>query len=84
MGDYLLAPCSGSYCKNAFKINHIALVIGIDDNYIYVAEETTGNINALVVTKLDKKNPLAKSGLSLVRHVDYKSEGNVTNMWMSE
>ena len=82
VGDYLLTPCTSSVCKNAFKINHIALVIGIDDSYIYVAEATTGNINALVVSKLDKRNLPKKGGLSLVKHVSYTSEGNVTNMWI--
>ena len=84
VGDYLLAPCTSSTCKNIYKINHVALVIGIDERYIYIAEETTGNINALVVTKVDKQNLPKTSGLSLVKHVDYPSEGNVTNMWMSE
>lgn len=81
VGDYLLTPCSGE-CKNPYNINHIGLVIGVDDNYIYVAEEKTVNVNALVVTRLDKKNLPTKYSLSLVRHVDYPSEGNVTNMWM--
>lgn len=82
VGDYLLTPCTSSVCKNQFNINHIALVIGIDNNYIYVAESTTGNINALVVTRLDKKNLPKKNNLSLVKHVTYKSDGNVTDMWM--
>ena len=81
VGDYLLTPCT-SECKNENNINHIALVIGIDDRYIYVAEEKTVNINALVVTKLDKSNLPRKYNLSLVRHVDYSSDGNVTDMWM--
>ena len=82
VGDYLLSPCTSSTCKNPFKINHIGLIIGIDENYIYVAESTTGNIEALIVSKLDKKNlPGKNKGFSLVRHVDYPSEGNVTDMW---
>ena len=83
VGDYLLTPCSSSSCKNANKINHIGLVIGIDENYLYVAEETTGNINALVVTRLARNNLPRSGGFSLVRHVNYPSEGNVTNMWIS-
>lgn len=84
VGDYLLTPCNSDTCKNEFKINHIGLVIGIDNNFIYVAEATTGNINALVVTKLDKHN-LPKNGkLSLVHHTTYDSDGKVTNMWLEE
>ena len=82
VGDYLLTPCSGT-CKNPFKINHIGLVIGVDNNYIYVAEAKTVSINALVVTKLDKKDLPKRYALSLVKHVNYSSEGNVTDMWIS-
>lgn len=83
LGDYILTPCTSSECKNPYKINHIALVIGLDSNYIYIAQSTTGNINALVVSKIDKNNLPSKNGnLSLVRHVDYPAEGNVTDMWM--
>lgn len=81
VGDYLLTPCSGE-CKNPFKINHIALVIGVDSNYIYVAESKTVDVNALVVTKIDKKNPPTRYSLSLVKHEKYPSDGNITNMWM--
>ena len=82
VGDYLLTPCSSSSCKNAFKINHIGIVIGVDSNYIYVAESKTVDVNALVVTKIDKKNPPTKYSLSLVKHETYATEGNVTDMWM--
>jgi len=84
LGDYLLTPCNSATCKNIYSINHIGLVIGIDDRYIYVAEETTGNINALVVTKLDKAN-LPRSGkFSKVKHESYPAEGNISEMWLSE
>lgn len=82
VGDYLLTPCSGT-CKNPYKINHIGIVIGVDSEYIYVAESKTVDINALVVTKLDKKNLPRKYNLSIVSHVTYPKEGNVTNMWIS-
>lgn len=83
VGDYLLTPCSSAECKNPYRINHIGIVIGIDNQYIYVAESKTVNINALVVTKLDKKNLPKKYNLSIVSHVTYPKEGNVTNMWIS-
>ena len=84
VGDYVLTPCNSSSCKNAFKINHIGIVIGIDDKYIYVAENKTAGVDAFVVTRLDKSNLPRSGNLSLVRHVNYPKEGNVTNMWMSE
>ena len=82
VGDYLLTPCS-SDCKNPYNINHIGIVIGVDNRYIYVAESKTVDINAVVVTKLDKRNLPKKYSLSLVKHVTYPREGNVTNMWIS-
>ncbi len=82
VGDYLLTPCTTADCKNPYRINHIALVIGVDSNYIYVAEAKTAGVNALVVTKIDKKNPPTRYNLSIVKHEKYASEGNVTDMWM--
>ncbi len=82
VGDYLLTPCS-SDCKNPYNINHIGIVVGVDNRYIYVAESKTVDINAVVVTKLDKRNLPKKYSLSLVKHVTYPREGNVTNMWIS-
>ena len=84
VGDYILTPCSSSSCKNSNKINHIGLVIGVDSNSIYVAENKTAGVDALVVTRLDKSNPPRSGNLSLVRHINYPGEGNVTNMWLSE
>ena len=83
VGDYLLTPCSSSSCKNAFKINHIGIVIGIDETSIYVAENKTAGVDALVVTRLDKNNLPRSGNLSLVRHINYASDGNLTNMWLS-
>ena len=80
VGDYLLSPCAGN-CKNIYGINHISIIIGIDSQNVYIAEGTTGNINAVVTTKIDKIS-LAKS-TRVVRHVEYPKEGNVTNMWLS-
>ncbi len=84
VGDYVLTPCTSSTCKNVFKINHIGIIIGIDDKYIYVAENKTAGVDAFVVTRLDKSNLPRSGNLSLVKHVNYPKEGNITNMWMSE
>ncbi len=81
VGDYIYTPCE-SNCKNKYNINHIGLIIGIDDRNIYVAEETTGGINSLIVSKWDKYNMPETGKFSVVRLVDYPQEGNVTNMWV--
>ena len=81
VGDYIYTPCE-SNCKNKYNINHIGLIIGIDDRNIYVAEETTGGINSLIVSKWDKYNMPESGKFSVVRLVEYPSEGNLTNMWV--
>ena len=82
VGDYIYTPCEQTECKNRYNIDHIGLIIGIDDNHFYIAEETTGSINALVVTKWDKYNMPIKGKFSVVRLIDYPSDGNLTNMWV--
>jgi hypothetical protein len=81
VGDLLYSPCV-STCKNDYKLSHVGIIIGIDDNYFYVAESTTGNINAIIVSKLDKRNLPEKDKFSRVNLYQYSSEGNVTNMWV--
>ena len=85
VGDLLYTPCVSRECKNDYKINHVGIIIGIDDKYIYVAESTTGTINAIIVSKLDKNNMPASGKFSRVHffnYAKYSGEGNVTNMWM--
>ena len=82
VGDFFYKKCS-SECKNDSGLSHIGMIIGIDSKNFYVAEATTGNINAIVVTKL-AKNSIEKSKFDYVHYTKYNSEGNVTNMWLSE
>ena len=84
VGDYLLTPCGAATCKNQYKINHIGIVIGLDNDNIYLAEAMTNRVNALAMTVIPKNTLKNRTSLSLVKHVDYPSEGNVTNMWLSE
>lgn len=76
IGDLLLTPGGTSF-------THVGIVIGIDDSSIYVAEATTGDIDAIVVTRLDKNNLPVSGNLSKARLYEYEKEGNVTNMWVS-
>lgn len=76
VGDLLLTPGGTSF-------THVGIVIGIDDSSIYVAEATTGEIDAIVVTRLDKNNLPVSGNLSKARLYEYEKEGNVTNMWVS-
>jgi len=79
VGDLLLTPAN----DGIRTYTHVGIIIGIDDNYIYVAEATTGSIDAIVVTKWNRWN-MPKSGqFSVAKLYDYTSDGNITNMWVS-
>ena len=83
VGDLLYTPCTSSECKNAYKLDHVGIIIGIDDKYFYVAEATTGSIDAIVVSKWEKYNMPTSGKFSRVHFFNYGSDGNVTNMWIS-
>jgi cell wall-associated NlpC family hydrolase len=80
VGDLLYTPCVLNTCKNNYRLDHVGIIIGIDDNYIYVAEQTAWGTR---VNKKDKHN-LPKNGeeFSLVHFYNYSSDGNLTSMWM--
>ena len=83
VGDLLFTPCSND-CDPKFKygLTHVGIIIGVDNNYFYVAEATTGSINATVVSKWDKNNMPRTGKFSQAKIFDYASDGNLTNMWM--
>lgn len=76
VGDLLLTPKDDSF-------SHVGIIIGIDNSNIYVAESTTGNINAIVVTTLSKSNLPRSGSLSKAKLYSYPGDGVLTNMWVS-
>ena len=79
VGDLMLTPAE----SGTSNFTHVGIIIGIDSNYIYVAESTTGNVNAIVTTKWSKSNMPRSGKFSVAKLYTYPSEGNVTNMWVS-
>ena len=79
-GDFLLVPNRGEN-PNKGGFLHIGIVVGVNSNSIYVAEATTGSIDAIVITRLDKES-IGSSRFSIVRLYDYPSDGNYTDMWL--
>lgn len=77
VGDLLLTPGEDR------EFTHVGIIIGIDSSSIYVAEATTGNINAVVTTRMDKNNLPTSGKFSKARLYEYQENGNVTNMWVS-
>ena len=83
VGDLLYTPCTrGADCKNAMRIDHVGIIIGIDSRYIYVAESTSSDGDAIIVTKWEKYNMPSSGKFSVVHFFKYASDGNVTDMWM--
>lgn len=76
VGDLLLTPGEDR------EFTHVGIIIGIDSSSIYVAEATTGNINAVVTTRMDKNNLPTSGNFSKARLYEYQENGNVTNMWV--
>ena len=74
-GDFMLVPKSGG------GFQHIGLVAGVDSNYIYVAEATTGSIDAIVISRYEKST-IGENRFKTVRLYQYPSDGNYTDMWL--
>ena len=84
VGDLLYETCHTSTCTNKYNLSHVGIIIGIDDKYIYVAESIEPKYAAIIVSKWEKNNMPASGTFSIVHFFNYASDGNVTNMWMSE
>ncbi len=82
VGDLLFTPCEVDCENKTYGLSHVGIIIGVDDNYFYVAESTTGSINAIVVTKWEKNNMPKKGKFSWAKIWDYGVDGNVTDMWV--
>ena len=81
VGDLLLTPNEDKNVDRTFT--HVGIIIGIDSSSIYVAEAMTGNINAVVTTRMDKNNLPTSGYFAKARLYEYQENGNVTNMWVS-
>ncbi len=80
-GDLMLSKCSVN-CAERGPFSHVGIVIGITSDKIYVAESTTGTINSIVITVLDKSNMPTGYKFSVVRiYNKYPSDGKLTDMW---
>ncbi len=66
----------------AYRNGHVAVIIGLDENNIYIAESLPGNVKVVTLNKYG--NFLTRKDLfTHVIFMDsvYKNEGNYTNMW---
>ena len=82
-GDLLYAPCKNKEGKCATQdYTHVGIIVGIDDNKIYVAEaKSESSISGTIVTEWDKHNMPKTGTFSIVRLVPYESDGKLTYMW---
>ena len=78
-GDIVFTPCTN--CSIAEDYSDIGIIIGIDDNKIYIAEAVKENYNSVIITELQKNN-LPKTGkFSMIKQYQYEKEGNLKLMW---
>lgn len=75
VGDLVLTPYNDTF-------SHVGIVIGIDNDIIYVAESTSSNDKGVVITRLFKNNLPSNGELSRLKIFNYKAQGNITNMWV--
>ena len=81
-GDLMLSPCYNSCRFEGTHFSHVGIVIGVTSDKIYVAESTTGTINSIVITVLEKNNMPTRYKFATVRIYDkYPAEGKLTDMW---
>ena len=75
-GDFLLTLSDGSV---SWTYSHTSIVIAVDSDYIYVAEEKETGLLVSQVSKSDL--PSRSSNLGMVSFGKYPSDGKMTNMW---
>ncbi len=84
VGEIMLTPRT-SPSDNPYKnqnFTHVGIVIGVTNDYLYIAESTTGNINQIVTSKFSKKNWPSQTKFTRVRFENYSKDGNLTDMWV--
>ena len=78
-GDIVFTPCKN--CSIAEDYTDIGIVIGVDDDKIYVVEAVKENYNSIVITEILKKS-LSKDGkFSMIKQYEYEKEGDLKLMW---
>lgn len=71
----------GDFVHNNEATSHIGMIIGIDDDYYYVAQAIWYKPEGVIISKYTKKQ-MVKHWLQIVLLDDYyKADGNLTNMW---
>lgn len=71
----------GDFVHNYEGESHIGMIIGIDDEYYYVAQAIWYKPNGVCITKFTKEE-MVKRWIDVVLLDEYyKDDGNLTNMW---
>ena len=80
VGDLLYSPCNNcDTTKYVYGLTHVGIIIGIDDNYFYIAE---ANPAGPIMTRYEKNNMPTTGQFSLAKIFNYPADGNITNMWV--
>lgn len=73
-GDLILKDKDDSF-------SHVGLIVGVDDDYIYVAESSGSK--GVILTRIKKTEASKEKRFSHARLYEYQNEGNLTNMWVN-
>ncbi len=60
---------------------HIAIIVGIDSNYYYVAQALWYDERGVIITKETKESLLSEFPHVILMDSYYNDDGNLTNMW---
>ena len=71
----------GDLLHNEEAGGHIAIIIGIDEEYYYVAQAIWYDETGVVITKIKKENLSEKFPHVILMDDYYIEDGNLTNMW---
>ena len=71
----------GDLLHNTWAGGHIAIIVGIDKNYYYVAQAVWFDEVGVIINKYKKNNLKDKFDKVVLMDKYYKKDGNLTNMW---
>ncbi len=71
----------GDLLHNRWSGGHIAIIVGIDSNYYYVAQAVWFDEVGVIINKYKKADLKNKFREVILMDKYYKKDGNLTNMW---
>ena len=71
----------GDLLHNTWAGGHIAIIVGINSNYYYVAQAIWFDEDGVVINKYSKNDIINKYDEVILMDKYYKKDGKLSNMW---